>query len=78
MTVSTFGRAALALGLATTLAVSVDAQRNRNGNDRSNRGDDQSDQHEVIAFFQSGNLSLFLLDGRGDGSRFFQALLHQP
>lgn len=45
MTVSTFGRAALALGLAATLAVSVDAQRNRNGNDRSNRGDDQSDRN---------------------------------
>jgi DUF4097 and DUF4098 domain-containing protein YvlB len=70
MTLNVFGRAALALGLATSLAVGLDAQRNRNGNDRSDRNTDQSDRNaetetvnRTVALSARGTLKIHTFSG---------------
>jgi hypothetical protein len=47
MTLTGWGRATMALGLAASLAVSVDAQQSRNGSAR-NRGDSRSGNTETV------------------------------
>ena len=70
MTLNAFGRAALALGLAATVAVGVDAQRNQNGNDRSSRDTDQSDRNaetetvnKTVALPAHGTLKIHTFSG---------------
>jgi DUF4097 and DUF4098 domain-containing protein YvlB len=48
MTLTGWGRAAIAVGLAASVAVSVNAQRSRNGSDRSDQSDSRTGETETV------------------------------